>query len=151
MPVVVALVMPPLLAAALAILRLALLRRLVHRIQDAEIMLRMLEIRLGHHAVAAAGRVATKLEVFLRELLRGAADADVRTAAVEDVVAVERDAATAGMVPDWSATATAAAGTMTTPTHTLYVHSDCRHMFPLSVLAAKSGAAGLSPLMRVPG
>ena len=55
----------------------------------------MLEISLRHHAVAAAGRIAAELQVFLEQLLGGAADAHVRAVAVEDVVAVERDPAAA--------------------------------------------------------
>ena len=96
----------PALAAFLAIVRpragrllltlpLALLRRLVHRIEDAEIVLGVLEVALRHHPVAAAGRVAAKLEVLLEQLLRRPADAQVRTVAVEDVVAIERDTAAA--------------------------------------------------------
>ena len=78
-----------LLLGSLAIRR-ALLLRLVHRVQDTEIMFRMLKERLCCDPVAAAGGVPAKLEVFLKKLLRRAADADFRAVAVEDVVAVER-------------------------------------------------------------
>ena len=74
---------------------LVLLRRLVHRVQDAEIVLGVLEVALRHHPVAAAGRIAAELQVFLEQLLRRSADAQIRTVAVEHVVAVERDVATA--------------------------------------------------------
>jgi len=40
---------------------LMLHRGLVHGVQDAEVMLRMLEIAFRHHAIAAAGRIAAKL------------------------------------------------------------------------------------------
>ena len=70
---------------------LGLLRRLVHGVEDAEIVLGVLEVAFRHHAVAAAGRVAAELEVFLEQLLGGAADAQVRSIAVEDVVSVERN------------------------------------------------------------
>ena len=59
------------LIAALLIL-LMLHRRLVHGVQDAEVMLCMLEIAFGHHAIPTAGRVAPKLEVFFEKLLRRA-------------------------------------------------------------------------------
>jgi hypothetical protein len=49
-----------LLAAALLIL----LRRLIHRIQDAEVVLGVLEIAFRHHAIAAAGRITSELQVF---------------------------------------------------------------------------------------
>jgi hypothetical protein len=70
----------------------------------------MLEIAFRHHAVARAGRVAAQLEVFLEQLLGGAANADIRAVAVEDVVAVQglMPAATAGLAK------TAAAATATT-------------------------------------
>ena len=40
-------------------------------------MLGMLEIGLGHHPVAAAGRVAAELEIFLEELLGRAPQAQI--------------------------------------------------------------------------
>src|ERR1700722_756740 len=82
---------------ALALLVLAavpllpLLSRLVHRVQNAEIVLGVLKIAFRQHPVAARGRVTPKLQIFLEQLLGGAADADVRSAAVEDMIAVERD------------------------------------------------------------
>src|SRR6185312_2951069 len=120
-----ALVRTPLLVLAV-LLRLALLRRLVHRVQDAEIVLGVLEIGLRHHAIAAARRVTAELQVFLEQLLRGATDAHIRTVAVEHMVAVERNATT--MVPDRAAAtstsaASAATGTMAATTHAFHVHS----------------------------
>ena len=82
-------------AVLLLAVLLVLLRRLVHRVQDAEIVLGVLEVALRHHPVATAGRVAAELEVFLEQLLRGSADAQVGTVAVENVVTVEWNVATA--------------------------------------------------------
>ena len=59
-------------------------------------MFGVLEVALRHHPVAAAGRVAAELEIFLEQLLRRAADAQVRPVAVEDMVAVERNTAARG-------------------------------------------------------
>ena len=111
---------PPLLLAVL----LALLRRLVHRIQDAEIVLGVLEVALRHHPVAAAGRVAAELEVFLEQLLRRPADAQIGTIAVEHVVAVERYAAasTTPVMPQPAAAATpAATWSVAASTHAFHV------------------------------
>ena len=113
-------------------MRLVLLLRLVDGIEDAEIVLGVLEIALRHHAVAAAGRVAAELQVFLEKLLGGAAQAQIRPIAVEDVVAIERDVA--AMVPDSAATPTAptaAAATMVASAHAFHVvHSVSQH-FPV--------------------
>src|SRR5690606_38187011 len=49
---------------------------------DAVIVLGVLQVVLGHHAVAGALRVACKLRVFFRNLLRGAADLHIRTVAL---------------------------------------------------------------------
>ncbi len=81
-----------LLAPLLAPLAL-LSGRLIHQIQDAEIMLGVLEIAFRHDPVAAAGRVAAKLQIFLKQLLRGATDTQIGSIAVEDMVTVERNAA----------------------------------------------------------
>ena len=98
-PVAVALLVVPaliglrvLLLGSLAIRR-ALLLRLVHRVQNAEVMFRVLEVGLRGDPVATAGRIAAELEVFFEELLGGAANADLRPVAVENVVAIERDSA----------------------------------------------------------
>ena len=148
--VVAALVWPPLVLAVP--LLLALLRRLVHRVQDAEIVLGVLEIALRHHPVAGAGRVAAELQVFLEQLLGGAADADVGAVAVEHVVAVERDAA--GVMADRTAssataaastTASTAARTMATSTHTFHVHAVA---VTLSRLQAMPGSGGTHRLLR---
>ncbi len=98
---VLAAMLTTLLAAALVasllttlLAPLALLSdRLIHQIQDAEIMLGMLEIAFRHDPVAAAGRVAAKLQIFLKQLLRGATDTQIGSIAVEDMVTVERNAA----------------------------------------------------------
>lgn len=94
-------------------LRLALLCRLVHGVQDAEIMLRMLEIAFRLHPVPAAGRVAAELEILLEQLLRGAAQPDIRTIAVEHMVPIQRNTAT-GVVADITAAATTTAATAST-------------------------------------
>src|SRR5208283_5633483 len=114
--VVLVAVGPALALLALAAVLLTLLHRLVHRVQDAEIVLGVLEIAFRHHPVAARGRVAAELQVFLEQLLGGAADADVRAAAVEDVVTVERDVAW-GVMADRTAAASTATGAMTASTH----------------------------------
>ena len=80
------------LVAALLLL-LMLHRGLVHGVQDAEVMLRMLEIPFRHHAISAAGRIAPKLEVFFEKLLRRAAQPQIRPVRVKNMVAVERLAA----------------------------------------------------------
>lgn len=67
---------------------LTLLLRLIHRVQDTEIVFCVLEKCLGRHPVSAARRVAPKLEIFLKQLLSGAADPDFRPVAVENMVAV---------------------------------------------------------------
>ena len=122
------------LAAGLAVLllltallrggALVLLGDLGHGVEDAEIVLGVLEVAFGHHAIAAAGRVAAELEVFFEQLLGGAADADVRAGAVEHVVAVERDAA-ALLTDGLTAAATspaAATGPVIASAHTFHVH-----------------------------
>ena len=80
------------LIAALLIL-LMLHRGLVHGVQDAEVMFRMLEIAFRHHAIPAAGRIAPELEVFFEKLLRSAAQPQIRPVRVKNMVAVERLAA----------------------------------------------------------
>src|SRR5579883_613626 len=53
---------------ALVLLRILLLlslRGLVHRVEDAEIVLGVLEVAFRHHPVPGPGRVAPELEVFL--------------------------------------------------------------------------------------
>ena len=45
---------------------LTLLRRLVHHVENAKVMLGMLKIALGHHPVAAAGRVPPHLKIFFK-------------------------------------------------------------------------------------
>jgi len=105
---------------------LVLLRRLVHRIQDAEIVFRVLEIAFRHDAIAATGRIAPELEILLEQLLRRSADAEIRAVAVKHMVAVQRDptvGAAASAMMAQSATATSAATrSMATSTHALHVH-----------------------------
>ena len=116
-----------LVLATLRRLRLALLGRLVHGVQDTEIVLRVLEIALGIDPVAAAGRVAAKLEVFLEKLLRRAAHAHIRAIAVENMVPVHGDIGATAVVPHSSpataATTAPAAGAMVAATHAFYVHT----------------------------
>ncbi len=71
--------------------RLALLLCLVHRVQNTEVMFRMLKEGLRCYAIATAGRVSTELEILFEELLCGAAYSDIWPAAVEDVVSIKRD------------------------------------------------------------
>jgi hypothetical protein len=120
-------VLAVLVPAALGVLdllrRLALLRRLGDRVQDAEIMFGMLKIAFRHHPVARAGGIASELEILLEQLLRGAANPKIRSVAVEDMVAIERDLTV--IVPDRRAattTAATASRTMVATTHTFHVH-----------------------------
>ena len=124
---------------------------LVHQIENAEIVLGVLEIALGHHPVAAAGRVASQLQIFLKQLLGCAADADVGTIAVEHVVAVERNSASRMMAHTPATTTTTttaaataaattassatAAGALVAATHAFHVHS-------VAVVLSRCGAAG---------
>jgi hypothetical protein len=73
--------------------RLPLLLGLVHGVKNTEVMFRVLEERFRCHPVSTTGRVAAELEVFFEKLLGGAADADFRPVAVENVVAIKRDIA----------------------------------------------------------
>ncbi len=98
---------------------LGLLSRLRDRVDDAEIMLRMLKVSLRHDPVAGTGGVASKLQISLEKLLRGAAYAQIRPVAVEHMVSVERDLTI--MVTDRAAPA-AAAGTMIAAPHAFHVH-----------------------------
>ena len=101
--------------------RLRLGLRLVDRVDDAEIMLGVLVIRLAGHPVAAGGGIPGQLGVFLVQLLGGAALAHLWPGAVEDMVAVERDAVllVAGIT---AATAAAIVRAVVAATHTLHVH-----------------------------
>jgi hypothetical protein len=113
--VAIALLIAPALIALRVLLRgraawLALLLRLVHGVQNAEIMFRMLEEGLGRHPVSAAGRIAAQLQIFFEKLLGGTANADVRSIAVEDVIAIKRDA-TARTVAGTATSASTAATT----------------------------------------
>jgi len=113
------------LAALLTALRLALLCRLVHGIENTEIVLRMLEVAFRHYPVAAAGRIAAELQILFKQLLGSPADAHVWTTAVEDMIAVQGNIA-AGMMADRSAsTAATPASTWTViaTTHAFHIHS----------------------------
>jgi hypothetical protein len=67
---------------------LPLLLRLVHRIQDTEVMFRVLEEGFGGHPVPTAGSIPAELEVFFKKLLGGTTDTDFRPIAIENVVAI---------------------------------------------------------------
>ena len=105
---------------------LTLLRgSLVHQVQDPEVVLGVLEIPLGHHAITAARRIAAQLQIFLKELLGCAADPDIRAIAIENMIPIERDAAP-GMVAysaPATSTATTAARAMVAATHAFHVHT----------------------------
>ncbi len=121
----------------LAVLRLVLLRRLVHGVQDTEIVLRVLEVALRHHPVATAGRVAAELEIFLEQLLSRPADPKIGAVAVEYVVAVERDPA--AMVTN-AASAASAARPVVSSTHAFHVHSNAVALSCCSPLRRSRGA-----------
>ena len=88
-------------------------------------MLGVLEVAFRRHAIARAGGVAAKLEVFFEQLLRGATDAHIRPGAVEDVVAIERCSARlrADLRTAAAAAAAAIAAAMIAAAHTLHVHA----------------------------
>ena len=60
---------------------------------DAVIMLRMLKIILGHHAVAAGIGVAGQLQILLIDMAGRAADLDLRARGIEGAVGIEAAAA----------------------------------------------------------
>ena len=102
---------------------LILLGSLRYRIENAKIMLGMLEVAFRHDPIPRAGRIASELQVFLEELLRGAAHAQIRAVAVEDMVAIERNLTV--VVTNWVSTTTAAATaawTMVAASHAFHVH-----------------------------
>ena len=94
-------------------------------------MLGVLEIAFRHHPVAAAGRVAAELQVFLEQLLGRAADADVGPLLSKTWLRLSGILPPCGGVSAAAATAATAAATraMATSTHTFHVHSDCRRTF----------------------
>ena len=129
------------LVAALLIL-LMLHRGLVHGVQDAEVMLRMLEIAFSHHAVPAAGRIAPKLEVFFEKLLRRAAQPQIRAVRIKNVVAVKRLAATLAATPATMAELAAPTMSVTAPAaHALHVHLYCVSLFRLRQFRAQRASA----------
>jgi hypothetical protein len=120
--VLTVLVRPALSSALLPrVTLLILLGRLIHCIQNSKIVLGVLKIAFGHHAIAAAGRITSELKILLKELLGGAADPDIRPIAVEDVVAVERNAA--AMVAHATATTATTTRTVVAASHAFHVHS----------------------------
>jgi hypothetical protein len=126
------------LTASLALLR----GGLVHQVEHTEIVFRILQVALSHHAVAAARRVAAQLQVFLEQLLRGPANANVRTAAVEDVVAVEWDAAASIMAHSAAATSAASATTSTaTSARAVIAATHAFHVHTVAVVLSRCGAA----------
>ena len=113
------------LAVALdRLLTLALLGGLGNGIQNTKVMLGVLEVALGHDAVAGAGRIPAKLQIFLEKLLGGAPYAQVGPVAVEDMVAIERDltVVVAYRAPAATATAATTARTMVAASHAFHVH-----------------------------
>lgn len=105
--------------------RLALLN-LVHGIENAEIMLRVLEIALGHYPVAGPCRIAAQLKVFLKQLLRCPTQPHIRPARIEDMIPIHR--LLAGLAELSTAAAAASTSAPTAPvtmaaaTHAFYVH-----------------------------
>ena len=75
---------------------LSLLRLLGHH--DAEIMLRMLKIILGHHPVTARIGVAGQLQILFIDMAGGAANLDLRPRRIEGAVGVEAAAMAAAIV-----------------------------------------------------
>lgn len=119
--------MPILVRGLLLVLRGCL----VDGADDPEVMLRMLEVAFSHHAIAGTCGIAPELKILLKQLLRRSANAQVGAIAVEDVVAVQRNAAIAAagaLVAHSAAIATATSATigaitaMAATTHTFYIH-----------------------------
>ncbi len=133
------------LIAALLIL-LMLHRSLVHGVQDAEVMLRMLKIAFRHNAIPTAGRIAPKLEVFFEKLLRRAAQPQIRPVRVKYVVTVKRLAATLAATPATMTELAAPTMTVTAPAaHALHVHLYCVSLFRIRHFR---DAAGQGPEIR---
>ena len=102
-----------------------LLGGLRHGVEDAEVMLCMLEVAFRHDTVPGTGRIAPELEILLEKLLCSAADAQIRSIAVEDMVAIERDLTVMMTYRGAAATATATAAatrTMVAASHAFHVH-----------------------------
>ena len=122
------------LTALLGTALLGLLNRLVHRVDNAKIMLGVLEVALRHYPVPATGRVAAELQVFLEQLLRGAAHADIGAAAVKNMVAVQRDIA-AALMANLTTTAATATAASTTRTATMLPSAHALHIVHFSPVA----------------
>lgn len=133
----------PILRLIPALLILLMLHRgLVHGVQDAEVMLGMLEIAFRHHAIPAAGRIAPKLEVFFEKLLRRAAQPQIRAVRIKYMVAVQRLTATLATTPATMTELTAPTMTMTAPAaHALHVHLLSRFAIPLRQFQAQRAKA----------
>jgi len=79
-----------LLARAVAPALIVALPEAAHRLDDAEVMVRVLPVGLGLDAIARSGGLAGQGLVFVEHLMGVAADPHVGTAAVEDLVAIGR-------------------------------------------------------------
>ena len=121
---------------------LVLLGRLIHRVQNAEIVLRMLEIAFGLHAVAAAGRVAAKLEVFFEQLLGRTAQPYVRAVAIENVIAVQRYVATRIRPDGRGSPATATSSAISSAASTARAMIAATHAFHVHVSAVVLSRCG---------
>ena len=131
----------PLLAALMLSALLAILGgRLVHQVQHAKIVLGMLKIAFGHHPVANAGRVAAQLQIFLEQLLSSATHPHIRAVAVEDVIAVHRNAAR-GVMADRNAAATSASSTATPARAMVVAATHAFHVHTGAVVLSRCGAA----------
>lgn len=132
-----------LVSVALVVVARTLLLRdgLIHQVEHTEIMLSVLKIALGHHAITAARRIPPQLQIFLKQLLGRAADPDIGAIAVEYVVPVERNTSARMMAHTSATTATTtttssatAARALVTATHAFHVHS-------AAVVLSRCGAA----------
>ena len=128
------------LAAAL-VASLTLLRRgLIHQVQHAKIVFGVLQVAFRHDAVAAACGIAAKLQIFLEQLLRHAANTDVRAIAVEYVVAVQRDPAR-HVVSHPAATTASATTSAATPARAMVAATHAFHVHTVAVVLSRCVAA----------
>jgi hypothetical protein len=114
-------------------------RRLVHQVEDTEVVLGVLKIPLRHDPVTTAGRVTAQLQVLFEQLLGGAADPDVWPIAVEDMVPIEWNPASSVMAHT-AATATAATPAATSA-RAMVAASHAFHVHTVAVLLSRCGAA----------
>jgi hypothetical protein len=107
-----------------------MLLRLAHGIQYPEIVLSVLEKSFRHNPVSGAGRIPTKLQILLEQLLGGATQPYIRAIRVKHMIAVHRRVPAVAIL--LSATA-AAAMPMSAASHPFHVHRcavwsrKCRH------------------------